>query len=287
MRPVAMGPEDVGAEFFDLWTAETADDLRRILVLYPPLRRTADAFEPFVLLSKHHENDPAGAAVTAMLMVTDVRWRDGAGRLIRQIEESGMVDDGALDLLAEAFLAAGDALYWEVPDEWFGDEIVIAIDEADQEIVDEEGADDDRPTVARRTVYPPLRRWAAGRLVGRQPERWAAVFKRAGDLDARAAASTVAGLLDVIGGLQTATQEFLIDAAIGWPHHSVRRQGIGLVAERKGPEAAHAIAATDPNAGVREWSASLLEPPRQPKSTGRAKAQRPKEQQPPAPPTLF
>jgi hypothetical protein len=120
---MTMGPEDVGAEFFDLWTAETTDDLRRILVLYPPLRRTADALEPFVLLSKHHEKDPAGSPVTTMLMVTDIRWRDGAGRLIRRIEQSGIVDDRALDLLAEAFLAAGDALFWDVPDGWFGDEI--------------------------------------------------------------------------------------------------------------------------------------------------------------------
>jgi hypothetical protein len=287
--PVAMGPEDVGAEFFDLLTAETADDLRRILVSYPPQRRTADAFEPYLLLAKHHKNDPAGAAVTAMLMVTDVRWRDGAGRLIRQIEQSGMVEDGALDLLAEAFLAAGDALYWEVPDEWFGDEIVIAIDEADQEIVEGEEDDDERPTVARRQVFPPLRRWAAGRLVGGDPERWAGVFERSGDLDARAAAAVMSGLLDVVGGLPAATQEFLIDRAIRWPQHSVRRQGIGLVAERKGPEAAHAIAAADPNGSVRAWAASLLEPAPSPQDRPPAHPEAPQHKKPPAPapPTLF
>jgi hypothetical protein len=287
---MAMGPEDVGAEFFDLWAAETADDLRRVLVLFPPMRKSADAFEPYLLLAKHHENDPAGAAVTAMLMVTDVRWRGGAGNLMRRIEQSGMVDDGALDLLAEAFLAAGDALYWEVPDEWFGNEIVIAIDEADEEIVEVEGEDDDRPAVARRTVHPPLRRWAACRLVGRQPERWADIFKRAGHLDARAAAATVSGLLDAIGGLQTATQEFLIDEAIRWPNHSVRRLGIGLVAERKGPEAAHAIAAADPNAGVRAWAPSLLVPAAPPRATRAPEAEPAKAKTPapaPAPPTLF
>jgi hypothetical protein len=283
-----MGPGEIGAEFFDLWTAETTDDLRRILVLYPPVRRTADAFEPFVLLSKHHESDPAGSAATAMLMVTDIRWRDGAGRLIRQIEQSGMVDDGALDVLAEAFLAAGDALFWEVPDAWFGDEIVIAIDEADQELVEGEVEDDERPTVARRTVHPPLRRWAAGRVVGRQPERWADVFERAGAMDAPAAAATVSGLLDVIGVLGAGTQDFLIDEAVRGPNHSVRRQGIALVAERKGPEAAHALAAGDPNAGVRAWAASLLAPPPQRGATGRPKTRR-RSQQPPAsePPRLF
>ncbi len=270
MCQVETGPEDVGAEFFDLWTAATSDDLRRVLVLHPPIRSSADAFEPYVLLVKHDKVDPASTAVTAMLMVTDVRWRGGAGPLMRRIEQSGMVDDGELDLLAEAFLAAGDALFWEVPDEWFGDEIVIALDGADQDFIEEaEDGDDERPTVSRREVFPPLRRWAAGRLVGPQPERWADVFKRAGDLDARAAAATVSGLLDVIDGLPTATQDFLIDKAVRWPNHSVRRQGIGLVAERKGPEAAHAIAAADPN----------IEPPRQPKAKARPDV--------PAPPTLF
>jgi hypothetical protein len=260
-----MGPEGVGAEFFDLWSAETSDDLRRVLVLYSPMRSSADAFEPYALLSKHHDIDPSSTAVTAMLMATDIRWRGGAGSLIRRIEQSGMVDDGALDLLAEAFLAAGDALFWEVPDEWFGAEIVIAIGEADQELVEGEEGDDERPTVARREVYPPLRRWAAGRLVGREPERWGDVYKRAGDLNARAAAATVSGLLDVIDSLPTATQDYLIDNAVRWPEHSVRRQGIGLVAERKGPEAAHAIAAGDPSAGVRAWAPSLLDPPQPPK----------------------
>ena len=281
-----MGPEGVGAEFFDLWTAETPDDLRRVLVLYPPMRASADAFEPYVLLSKHHKVDPSSTAVTAMLMVTDPRWSGGVGNLMRRIEQSGMVGDGELDLLAEAFLAAGDALFWEVPDEWFGDEIVVAIDEADQEFVEDEGDDDERPTVARRAVHPPLRRWAAGRLVGGEPERWGEVYKRAGDLDARSAAATVSGLLDVIDGLSTAAQDFLIDEAVRWPQHSVRRQGIGLVAKRKGAEEAHALAAADPSAGVRAWAPSLLEPPAPPRAAASPEAPVPKER-PPAPPTLF
>ena len=259
-----VGPEDVGEEFFDLWGAETADDLRRVLVLYPPMRRSSNAFEPYQLLAKHHQIDPSGSAVTAMLMVTDVRWRNGAGNLIRQIEESGMVDDRELDLLAEAFLAAGDAVYWEVPDQWFDGGIVIAIDEADQQGVDGEEEDDgEQPTVARREVYPPLRRWAAGRLVGRRPARWAEIFSRARHLDARAAAATVSGLLDSIAVLGADTQEFLIAQAVRWPQQSVRRQGMGLVAERAGSDA-----------GVREEAAPRADPP-------------PAPEQRPAPPTLF
>lgn len=263
-----MGPEDVGEEFFDLWAAKTPDDLRRVLVLYPPVRRSSNAFEPYQLLSKHHRIDPSSSAVTAMLMVTDVRWRNGAGNLMRQIEESGIVDDGELDLLAEAFLAAGDALFWEVPDEWFDGGIVIALDEADQQAVDEvveEADDDEQPTVARRPVYPPLRRWAAGRLVRRRPARWAEVFSRARHLNARDATATVSGLLDAIAVLGPDSQEFLIAEAVRWPQQSVRRQGMGLVAER-----------ATPDAGNREEAAAVAHP---------APAPAPKQR--PAPPTLF
>lgn len=56
--------------------------------------------------------------------------------------------------------------------------------------------------------------------------------------------------------------------------------------ERRGREAAHAIAAADPNAGVRAWAPSLLEPARPPKVKESATVPPPNET-PPAPPTLF
>lgn len=285
-------PEDSGTEFFDLWSAETTDDVRRILVLHPPMRRTADAFEPFALLSKHHELDPTGSAETAMLMVTDSRWRDGVGNLVRRIEQSGFLGDDQLDLLAEAFLAADDALYWTVPDDWFSEEgIVIWVGEVDEtENEPEEDEEDDGPTLARRAVTPPLRRWAAGRLVGREPERWGPVYGRARQLDARSAAGAVSGLLDVVGVLKAPAQEFLIEEAIRWPNHSVRKLAIALVAERKGAEAAYKIAIGDPTAGVRRWAPSLLQlPPAERTHSERPEASQPKapKLQPPEPPTLF
>ena len=46
------------AEVFNLWTAETADALHRVLLLHAPVRQFADTFEPFQLLVKHHETEP-------------------------------------------------------------------------------------------------------------------------------------------------------------------------------------------------------------------------------------
>ncbi len=269
-------PEYLAAELVELWAAPTAEELYRVLVLHPPEQRGANAFEPYQLLSKHHEIDPTSSAVTAMLLVTDPRWRDGAGDLIRQIEQSGMLDDDQLDLLAEAFLAAGKALFWAVPDHWFSETGIVIdfgeVEEADDEAVVEteqavvETEEVHGPTVARREVYLPLRRWAAGRLVGRRPESWGRVLARTGEVDARSGAAVMLGLLDVVDILKPSVQELLIEKSVRWPNHSVRRLGIGLVAERKGVEAAYALAQTDPNAGVRKWSASLVAVSAEPES---------------------
>ncbi len=56
---------------------------------------------------------------TALLIVTDQRWRNATGRLIRQIDESGLISPDDLDILAQTFLAADRHVYWEIPGEWF------------------------------------------------------------------------------------------------------------------------------------------------------------------------
>lgn len=45
--------------------------------------------------------------------------------LARRIGESGLLGDEQLDLLARTFLLADDAVYWQVPDEWFSEEGII------------------------------------------------------------------------------------------------------------------------------------------------------------------
>ena len=103
-------------ELVELWSANSADDLHRVLVLHPVMRRSADAFEPYGLLVKHHEAEPDSSIVTALLLLTDPRWRDGVSHLVRRIEDEGVLDTGALDLLARTFLSADKVLYWKVPD---------------------------------------------------------------------------------------------------------------------------------------------------------------------------
>ena len=127
-------------------------------MLYPtrPTNRS-DAFEPWCLFHHFHKDHPDGAATTAVLLVTDRRWSNATGRLIRQIDESGLIRPGDLDVLAQTFVAAGPQVYWEVPGEWFGGS-AITIDfesptidtEPDEEQPDDSA--DDGPVVVAREV---------------------------------------------------------------------------------------------------------------------------------------
>lgn len=255
------------AEVAALWSAPTADDLHRVLVLHAPVRHSSDVLEPLALLEKHHRNEPEHSAVTALLLLTDPRWRAGAGQLARRMAESGFVDREHLDLLAESFIAADDAVFWEVPDGWFGDdsgtiELPAASAQPDPDECGTGGGNDDPertdPTVARRDVPPPLRRWAAGRLVRKDATVWGRVLVRARELDARSAAAVMAGLLDAFDYLPSAAHELLIRTATQWPARNVRKLGYTLVAERRGAGAAHALARNDPDAAIRRWAESDL-----------------------------
>lgn len=154
-------------ELAELWSAKSADHLHRVLVLHPIVRRSADVIEPYGLLVKHHQAEPDSSIVTALLL-TDPRWRDGVSYLVRRIEDEGVLDTGELDLLARTFLSADKALYWKVPDDWF-DSVGVIINVDDEPSMAEQSDEPVGPTVVRRDLPPPLRRWAAARMVRQEP----------------------------------------------------------------------------------------------------------------------
>lgn len=252
-------PNDGLGELQDLGSAPTADALHRVLVLSRPVRRSTDTMEPLWLLRRIAETEPDEVFTTAFLLLTDHRWRKGVSQLVRRIDESGCVDAEDLDELAEAFLAADQVLYWAVPEDWFGGQeiLVVGLDDVAVDGGDDEPDDGEGACVARQ-VHPPLRRWAAARVVSTDPTEVGAVFERTGAVDARSAAAIMAGLLDVIDRVDVATRNRLIDAAVEWPEHGVRSAGIQLVAARDGAIVAHELAARDPNARIRSWASTLL-----------------------------
>jgi hypothetical protein len=200
-----------------LWSAASADDLHRVLVLHPHVRESADAFEPMALLGKHHATEPGTSVATAILLLTDRRWRGAVGQLVRQIADSGLLSDEQLDSLACAFLAADRYVYWPVPDDWFSEESVVLVvsDESDED-ADQVGKREG-PAVAARDVAPPLRRWAASHLLAREPSAWPRFLATAEELDARNGAAVVAGMLDSVESIPAAAQSLLISKGTTWP----------------------------------------------------------------------
>jgi hypothetical protein len=264
-------PEDGFAELLALWSAESADDLHRVLVLHWPVRRIAEASEPMALLGKHHKANSEGVDVTALLLMTDRRWQPAAGQLARRIADSGLIDDDGLDALAALFLNAGPAIFWPVPDDWFGnDEIVIELSESNTAHRAKTSrhpgrdlntdSDDAGPAVAARQVSPPLRRWSAAHLLRRGPSSWREIWRNAELLDARGAAAVKCGVLDVFECLLRDAQELLIAESIRWPDRAVRQLGYNLMIDRFGVSAVRELAQTDANAQLRAWAAALRQP---------------------------
>jgi hypothetical protein len=207
--------------------AASPHEFHRMLVTLPPVPgNTGDTFLPWCLFHKFHEGQPEAAATTAMLLVTDRRWRTATGRLIGRIAESGLVPAEHLDLLAQTFLAAGRCVYWEVPAEWFdGPEIVIEGADTEPDEPDEVSATEasDGPVVAAREIRPPLRRWAAERLVRADPGVWGATVARARELDSKNGAAVMRGVLDAIAVLPEPARKLIVALCADWPQHDVRK----------------------------------------------------------------
>lgn len=222
-----------------LHTAGDVDEFHRRLVLYPtgPTNRS-DAFEPWCLFHHFHKDNPDGAATTAVLLVTDRRWSNATGRFIRRIDESGLIPPEDLDFLAQTFVAAGPHVYWEVPGEWLGGP-AITIDFQSKTIEtepDEEEPDDsadEGPVVVAREVRPPLRRWAAGRIVRADPGMWSKLVTRARESDPRGGAAIVHGVLDGVEGLTPAARAAVAKLATTWPQHDVREAAAAITARRE------------------------------------------------------
>jgi hypothetical protein len=81
-------------EIFVLSDAGSVEEFHRRLVLFPPVNRNrSDAFEPGCLFRHYHETEERGAATTALLLVTDGRWRNATGRIMETIAASGRIGD--------------------------------------------------------------------------------------------------------------------------------------------------------------------------------------------------
>lgn len=227
--------------------ARSPDVLWRYLLANAHLRAMANTFEAVVAFRTLHERHARGALQTAQLLCTDLRWRRVTAPLITDIEEIGILDDGALDELADGFLWQ-NRLAWPVPRQWLRDGTVR---------LGPTGRKGAAPNVvAERPIPPPLRRWAAARIVGHEPDRGAEVLGRVEGLDARSGDAVMAGMLDAAVAWSSEARLVVIELACCWPTGSVRLRALKLLADTDRRAAAER-AMDDPSATVRRWAHRL------------------------------
>jgi hypothetical protein len=186
-----------------------------------------------------------------MLLCTCKRWHRCTTKLIAALEESGLLTNGELDELAEAFLTPKIEIDYPIGlarPEW-----------VTQFVVDEASGNtytlgpDTRCHDSRRPE-PPLRRWAAARLLRGDPEQYTELRVVARSLDDPGHRDAVIhGLLDAADALEPDTRRELVRHGLRSGQAAVRRIALDRLAELDGPEAARRRARADRNVQVRAW----------------------------------
>jgi hypothetical protein len=257
----------------DVFAAESARDLWRVLVTRWGERRSQHG-ETATLLRKHHAIDREGALDTALLLCTDQRWERRSAGVITDIVNADVLSETELDKLANHFLWSERVTY-DFPLGWLGTSFVIVdLDgdgPADADAVGETlELDPATPVPHHRRINPPLRRWAAARLVKRRPERAGEVASLARDMtDRQGAMAVVHGMLDSVEMLEDDEAGKAIALGLSWPSGPLRRHALHLLARRDGIDAARHLAATDTDASVRRWGEQLSREGQPPRSAHR------------------
>lgn len=147
--------------------APDAQHLRRLLVtvtggseLVP-----AVAIDTFQRLHDAGQQEPVDSA---LLLCTDWRWRRTSARVLAGILATGILDDDQQDHLANALLWPDRARYVH-PLGWFGSTF-IKFDLSPARRAPRQRkvrAHPNTPVTSERHVWPPLRSWAAQRVLAR------------------------------------------------------------------------------------------------------------------------
>lgn len=246
-------------DFVELWTAENAEALWKALTLRQSLSG-AHPFEALGLFRRHHENGEDGAVTTALLLCTASRWGRDTARLIVGLVDTAILGDADLDELASTFLWS-DRFRFEYPARWIGTEwISIDLEGPEGPVSIPIGRVDPDSTVPiERDIAPPLRRWAAARVLRTDPRTLDKLRARAAELGPIDGGAIVSGLLGAVEVLDASKARRAIELGLGWPRGSVRLLALDVLAAID-PEDASRRAAIDPDRKVRAWSPARLSP---------------------------
>jgi hypothetical protein len=224
--------------FQDLHRASTVAELWSVLLSWHGIRSSTQWEEPYVLFLRFHAAEPEGAIVTAALLCTDHRWRKASHHLIVRILESGVLTGADEQQLAEWFVA--------------GDGFAVEAEVFDRDQL-AGSCGDHGVVVVKRPVWPPLRRWAAARLIVGDPSRWRGLLGAVEMMPSPDAAALAAGIMDAAAHIPREERPTAVATGLDSGSGIVRLAALPGFAALEGNEAALARAALDPSEKVRAW----------------------------------
>ncbi|MGH3432215.1 MAG: hypothetical protein ACRDQB_05195 [Thermocrispum sp.] len=243
----------------DVADAPDAQRLWRLLVTVTGGRElaTAVAVDAFRRLHDAGQPEPVDSA---LLLCTDWRWRRTSARVLAGVVGTGILDDGGLDRLAEELLWS-DMVRYVHPLGWIGSTFI----EFDLGAPQQRRAprqrkvhvDPSTPVTTERHVWPPLRSWAAERVLVRNRAAPADVLARAHALPARDGAAVVTGAVHAADELDPEQARMVVDVALRWGHKAPRKAALERLTAWGEADRAQALAAGDPDAAIRAWGRKL------------------------------
>jgi len=243
----------------DVADVTDAQDLWRLLVTVPGGRELPPtvAIDTFRRLYDAGQPKPVDSA---LLLCTDWRWRRTSARVLAGIVETGILDDSDQDRLAEELLWSDKVRYVHSLG-WFGSSFI----EFELAAPRQRGpvrertvrVDPSTPVTTERAVWPPLRTWAAERVLARNRAAPGNVVERARALPARDGAAVVTGAVHAADDLSPDQARAVVDVALRWGQKAPRKAALERLIAWGQPDRAQALAADDPDASIRAWGRRL------------------------------
>jgi hypothetical protein len=199
----------------------------------------------------HRDGEP-GAFDSALLLCTDWRWHRVSAKVIAGVVDSGILDDDDQDRLADVLLWDEQVRYRH-PFWWLGttfDEYYLDSPRPGRTI----RVDPNTPTIAHRNVWPPLRAWAAGRVLMRHRASAGDVLDHARSLPARDAAAAVTGAVRVVDHIDPDQARTVLNTALAWGHKVPRKAALERLLASGEDNLVQTLTDNDPDASIRRWA---------------------------------